>query len=207
MSSILTVVTQAQSYDLTILDTARQELGIADSDTSQDAKLTRWIHEASEEVAAYCGRVFAQEKVSETFLLGFGQDSAIRLSRYPVTLIESVTADGSVLTASDYELDANSGLLYRCNGCWRCRKIVVVYTAGYDLLDSLPRPLERAVLTMMRYRYSASTRDPAIRSESLQGVYDVSYWVGAIPGGASSSLPPEVADILAPYRDSSGVIA
>jgi len=209
MNSYLTVITQAETYDLTTLTTAKEELGITSAE--QDNKLTRWIHEASEIVADYCGRVFALERVKETFLLDQPTEGGLRLSRYPVSLVHTLTVDGAELAITDWLADELGGIVFRLSGNtraqWGGKKVEVEYSAGFDLLDGLPRAIERATLSLLRYRNSASSRDPAIRSESLSGVYDVSYWVGSIPGGTSSSMPPEVGDLLEAHRDRSASIA
>lgn len=94
---MLTVVTPAQSYDLTVLATVKAELGI--TDRSEDENLTRWIKQASDVIAKYCNRVFAQETVSETFRLAT-RESNLLLSRYPVVSIAAVQETGETLAAS-----------------------------------------------------------------------------------------------------------
>ena len=66
--SVLTVLTPATSRALTTLGTAKDELGI--SGTDDDARLSRWIDEASERIETYLGRVLASETVREIFRVG-----------------------------------------------------------------------------------------------------------------------------------------
>jgi gp6-like head-tail connector protein len=202
----LEIIEASATVDLTTLETAKDELNI--TDTSMDTKLTRWIHEASSAIASRINRVLGRETVKETFVCPSGSDG-LPLSRYPVAFIDSVTeGDTSVLSSSDYRLAFQTGVLYRnygfgtgygSDGRWY-GKIVVQYQAGYQLLDELPYDLERACLILLSYRKSASGRDPMLRSEAVPGVYEASYWIGSIPG-SDASMPPEVLDLLTPYRD------
>jgi hypothetical protein len=61
---------------------------------------------------------------------GTGTDELV-LSRWPVTAVASVTVDGELLAADEYDWTAD-GLLRRVRGCWAtCSRIVVAFTAGY----------------------------------------------------------------------------
>lgn len=198
-SSLLEVLEFAPTQDLTVLETAKEELGIPPEDTSQDAKLTRWIHEASGEINAYCDRVLGRETVKETFTLDWqGQLGPLPLRRWPIAFIDSVTENTFALTVDNYRYAIN-GLLHRCYGRW-FGEVVVQYQAGYQLLGELPYDLERSCLLLLRYRHSVGQRDPMVRSESVPGVYETTYWVGNVPG-SDSSLPPDVTRLLTPYKD------
>src|SRR5579862_1762171 len=103
MDSILTVITPADSYDLTTLATIKAELEI--TDTNSDVQLGIFIDQASGECATYCKRVFGKETVSEQFRLGQGsrlhrrsRTEELILARYPIVSITSITEeDGTVL--------------------------------------------------------------------------------------------------------------
>lgn len=196
--SMLEIIEVADTLDLTTLETAKAELGITDN--SQDDKLTRWIHEVSGQINARINRVLGRETVKETFDIGWqGSLDPLPLQRWPVAFIDSVTAATVLLGTTEYTFDKASGLLYRKYGRW-VGETVVQYQAGYQLLGELPYDLERACLLLLKYRQAAGSRDPMIRSESVPGVYDVTYWVGNVPG-SDASMPPDVADLLAPYKD------
>ncbi len=199
-SSTLEITEVAATMDLTVLATAKEELGIAPGDTSQDVKLARWIHEASSQINSRVNRVLGREEVRETFECGpYGHIGALPLSRYPIAIIDSVTSSSQTLATGDYRFDSNKGLLYRNFGRWT-GEVIVAYQAGYTLLAELPYDLERACLLMLNYRQTTGLRDPSIRSEEVPGVYNVQYWVGAIPG-SDTFMPAEVLDLLTPYRD------
>src|ERR1044072_8974070 len=182
-SSTLEIIELADTIDLTTLDTAKSELGI--TDTSQDAKITRWIHEVSGQIGARINRVLGGETVKETFDIGFcGAFAGLTLSRNPVAMIDSITSADAALSTSDYRMDVGKGILYRTYGLWSGR-VVVQYQAGFVLLSELPYDLERACLLLLRYRQSAGSRDPMLKSEEIPNVYSASYWVGSIPGADS----------------------
>jgi hypothetical protein len=113
---------------------------------------------------------------------------------------------GAALAGSDFEAEADNGLLYRLAGDgertdW-CGKIVIDYQAGYILPGepgrTLPDDIERAAILLVKTAWFARTRDPLIRSESTPSVYEATYWVGGFGNGAS--LPPEVEGLLSKHR-------
>jgi hypothetical protein len=197
MNSILTVVTAAESQDLTRVATVRDELGISNDN---DELLERLVHEASAACASYCDRVFGQEDVTEVFRPTSSQDS-IRLHRYPVSEVTEVVEDGTTLDADEYEVDGPTGVLYRMEdderSIWPGVKIEVSYTGGYELLDDLPRDIERACIELVKAWYFSARRDPMVRQSDIPGVMSESYWVGSIGTGA---LPPNVTALLDKYR-------
>jgi uncharacterized phiE125 gp8 family phage protein len=201
---MLTVTTPANSFDLTVLATVKAELGI--TDRAEDENLTRWIKQASDAIAKYCNRVFAEETVSETFRLKCREDGLL-LARFPVSAITSVVENDTTLTAAtDYELtrDGDSGVLNRLRfdreWTWPIGKIVVTYIAGYTLVPDLPYGVERAaILLVNQYRYAA-TRDPLLRSETTEGAGSFSYFDSILNAG----LAPEVEGLLSKLRKPSG---
>lgn len=204
-SSIVTVTTAANSNDLTTKAKVKSELGITTTD--EDVNIATWITQASAAVAVNCRRTFGLETLSEQFRLSSYINGRLQLSRFPVSTITSVTENDTLLTATDdYEFDAESGLVTRLSGDvparWPWGKIVVVYSAGYDLLDALPHPIERAVILLVKHYRSGATRDPMLKAEqtNVPGVLDErqEFWVGGI--GGQGGLPTEVSDLIAPYR-------
>lgn len=200
MESILTVTVAATTHDLTTLDTVKDELG---SPNVSDATLERWISDSSVRCAEYCNRVFAKETVTEEFALTGGRYvDALGLSRIPVVALTSVVIDGTTLDASEYRLNASSGLLHRlCQGArsiWAGCKIVVTYSGGYELIGDLPRTIEQACLILVRQRMSARMRDPMLKSLELPGVVTETYWVDTSGNGAD--MPPDAAGLLERHR-------
>lgn len=212
MDSILTVTVDAADNDLIDLLDVKEELGI--TDTTSDSKLQRWISEESQRISDYCGRTFPQQTVSETFRLDTPPSRSydrridtLVLTRRPVISITSITEDSDdPLTASDYEVNKDTGILYRLTASgssdtrtlWTAYKVVVVYIAGYAV-GTIPSAISAACMTLLKHRWSAQSRDPALRSIQIQGVGQKSWWVGGI--GEVGDLPPEVAASLDRYRE------
>lgn len=198
LSSSITVITPAESYDLTTINSVKAELGI--SDNSEDEHLYRWIRQASGVIADYCNRVFAEETLEETFRSATNADTLV-LARCPIVSIASIVENGVALAEADYEIASASGTLIRlCDDtrtCWPTGKIVVTFTAGYALLGDLPYGVERAAITLVsQYRHDAG-RNPNIRSESTDGLGSTSWFDGA---GSRGGLPPEVVGLLQSFQ-------
>ncbi|MDP3417856.1 phage head-tail connector protein [Falsiroseomonas sp.] len=200
MQSILTITTPAAAAQqrLCTLVALKSELGI--TDTASDVALEQKIDEASGAIADYCQRVFAQESASEAFRLSQSVKS-LSLSRWPVSAIASVTIDGAAVDDAAYEVDPANGLLWRIDGdqrsAWAHGRVVVAYTAGYALPAAAPSALSRACILLASTWWQGRGRDATIRSESTDGVDNVSYFDPRNGGGA---LPSAVTDPIERYR-------
>lgn len=196
---MLTVIIPASHQRLTTLATAKRDLGI--TDTSGDVYLLDLIEWASAIASTYTGRVFAAETVSETFRLN-RHTGDLRLERFPVVSVTSVIEGDRALSATEYEVDTQNGILRRlnANGRYICLPPVVVtveYVGGY-ILDApgrtVPADLEAAVLHLVRAEWFARFRDPAVKSEDVSGVGATTYWI------SGDAIPATVESLLAPYR-------
>ena len=141
------VLEPAESYDLLTLEEAKTILGISESDTSEDEQLKLWIAHYSDVVATMCNRVFAKEKVAETWRGDTMPFDCPRLflTHYPVADddIESVESPrNSLVDPANYEIENRSGKL-RINGVWS-EPVTVIYTGGYVLPDEAPPALKQA---------------------------------------------------------------
>lgn len=223
MESILTILTPAITHDLTTLATAKDEMNI--TGTASDDRLARWIREASGFIRGYCDRTFAAETLKETWrpgTAGRNRDynwsssnwiygpagDALRLRRWPVTAIVSISEDdAAALTSDDYELDGDRGWLYRMSGQvsgaggsrtgWYGSKLAVTYTAGYALLDGLPYGLETACLEILKHRQAARERDPMLKQQTIPGELEQQWWV---PGANEDGVPATIRALLDPHR-------
>lgn len=191
---MLTVISPATATALTTVVRAAEMLGVP-----PDAALDAAIDQASEIIVDHCRRPFATETVREVFRW---PRSGLLLARAPAISFVSVDESGNALDPDDFELDG--GTLWRvshnCRLAW-VGPITVEYMAGYVLpgdpgTQTLPAPVERAAILVAGAILSSRTRDPMMRSESVEGVGSTSWWV---PDGGS--LPsPEAEALLAPYR-------
>lgn len=222
--SIVTIITPATSRGFVTLSTLKSELGVTSPNT--DTNLTRWILQASAQIESYCTRKLVQEKVSEQFRLGrqhywpipfaAAYDSSytvpvsagrLRLARYPVVSIDSVTVDGTALDITEFEVDPDSGLLSRLRNDhpsqWSCSKVVVIYTGGYTVPPAanptIPADLQDAVINLAKNKRTRATRDPNLKSRNVVGVLEEDFWVGSISGNGDGAFPPDIAATIDPY--------
>lgn len=167
---IVKVLDKATERDFLTLDEAKLLLGIAGGggDTTHDEQLKFQISIASETIMTLCDRMFARERVVDTFrALGRPQ---LFLSHYPVEEddIERITIGGnSTLDPDDYELEEESGKLL---GLGRFSEPVrVTYSGGYELPEEAPKPLKQACLLMLIQTRSAATK------EAIEGVRMIAH--------------------------------
>lgn len=144
-----------------------------------------------------------RETVTETFWMGDRPQEAF-LSRRFVSSVSAVSECGASLVTSDYTLNSGAGLLYRVSGgrpfAWRNGQLTLTYAAGFAVV---PVDLQEAALDLARLRLSSASRDPLVKSLTVE-VPDVQtkrqdFWVGALPGAAASTVPPEIIARLSRY--------
>jgi hypothetical protein len=155
------VLEPAESYDLLTLEELKTILNISASDTSEDDQLTMWIEHYSDVVATLCNRVFAKEKVAETWRGDTMPFDCPRLflTHYPVADgdVETVESPrGSALDAALYEIENGSGKM-RIEGAWS-EPVTVTYTGGYDLPEEAPPALKQATSLLIQAARLEMTR-------------------------------------------------
>jgi hypothetical protein len=79
---------------------------------------------------------------------------------------------------------------------WSSVPIVIEYQGGFA---SIPNDVQDAAIQLVKARWFARKRDPNVRSENIEGVYQADYWYGTGPGGPGD-LPNFVAERLGRYR-------
>jgi len=196
--SILTVVTPAPDRLLATAADVVAALGLSEVPAGLGALILR----ASDSIAGACnGRVFGRETVRETFRLSCPV-KPLMLARDRVHAVTSVVLDGATLVEGvDFEVDGPAGLLHRLSGdarcAWRAAKVVVEYSAGWLLPSQdgsdLPGDVRGICIDRAARAYQGQGEDQRIRSESAEGVGQVSYFD---PDKLSA---PELA-VLAPYH-------
>jgi len=203
---VVKVLEPATSFSFVTLDEVKTFLGLTTSDT-EDEQLQFMIDIASATIMRVCNRMFAREKVQESWReVGNGR---LYLTHWPVEEddIESVTTGGSTapLDPTTYELEEDSGKLATYNGGWNAPPTVVIYTGGYDLPDDAPLPLKQACLLMVRDSKLAAARlsITGIRSlshkDSRVQFFDYTKPPPAVAGGAKMTGDPAVDAILYHY--------
>ncbi len=192
MSAFLEATTAATVTQLTTTARVKEELGLTEN--TYDARISSLIDDASDHVVRYIGvredsrgsTTLGVETLTETFRLEKATD-ILRLSRFPLRSVTSVSVDGTSVDAADYEAQEETGYLYRLSGgervSWDCGKTVIVYEAGHRLPSqserTLPRDIERACISEVRSLWFGSQRNPHLRSEQTVGVKSVQYAVSA----------------------------
>jgi uncharacterized phiE125 gp8 family phage protein len=196
---MLTIVNAADSPDLATLAVVKAALGI--TGTEEDLALRPLITNASVAIATACNRTLVAETVEQTFRSSGGR-RGLMLARYPVASITSIMEGGLTLTADDYELDTDSGLVERLSGdrhsCWSSGTITVTYVAGYDI-DEVPADFVQAVVTLIAQYRSQAGRDPLLRAVDVVDIERLEYFPTTAAG-----LPAPVLALIEPHRKPAG---
>lgn len=213
LQTITTVQTAAKSYLFTDLQTVKDELELTDG--KADARLKRYIAEASSAAAQYCNRrgfqvetiqdeVFPQQDPHPWQLSGSFE--TLQLSSWPIVAITSLTENGNALVQDiDFKLDAATGALMRLdmagNRClWNALPKVVTFQAGFTGLagfGGIPPEVEGAVIKMVTRRYLAP-KDPNLMQQSIPGVIEQRWWIAS--GSQTGNMSPDITDVLDNYR-------
>jgi hypothetical protein len=169
--------------------------------TEDDDELLALAASCEDTIEGYLGRPIRTAQVTEHH---YAEGAALALRRNPcpcttcspyrTIAIDSVVEDGSTLSASDYTLDAASGLLYRGTTIvqsWVAitpAGVAVTYTAGYT---STPPWVAMAQKRFVEHLWTKSQQSRHSRG-------------GSEPAGDSASptylLPYLVQSILSPHR-------
>lgn len=214
------------SNALTTVAEAREFLGIASDDDSQDLALIRYINSASAMIASHCKRVFELKDYVE-FKQG-RNSSRLILDNYPIVRLTNVTANDETLNLQHIRVLADNGMLYRPTGTFPSAvrggrllypkpdeydyNILVEYQAGYvlpkDESDENPRNLpfdiEMACLRMLRVM--KKDKEVAEGKNLILKREQIGDWIGEYEPenkGVTKNLdymPSDVLALLEPYR-------
>lgn len=187
MERSLRVLSPANDFSLISLPKAKLALKIAANDSSKDALLLSFIERASAEVEAITGRVFAEERVEETFRNINYARQFVYLQRWPVKNIESVFE--SEVQVYDWDIENRSGQLTRRGSAYWWSPIVVTYTGGYNLPENSPVALQQATVLlgqdMMRdYQQGSSAGVRMVSHKEARVMY---YPASSSEGSSSGS--------------------
>lgn len=202
-----TVIVEAPtSTDLTRVETVKLELDIKTNE--HDVLLLEWIRRASAEVVRYCGRSFAQARVTDYFApsANFKVNQSIFLSLPPLSEVVSAVNGADAIDLTGYNVHPKSGrmdflsLAGATPTWWGIgSSVAITYVGGYKVMDEVPRDLEDAVITLVKAKWFNRKRDPFVVSESVPGVGSTEYRFSAL-GEAGANLPPDVAAVLDTYK-------
>lgn len=202
MQRTVTVIEAAESLALVDLATVKDEFGIALDDESQDARLTRYIATASAQIHGFCQRIFPAQTYRNIFLqIGCG---ALSVSERPVIELIGVSSDGAA--ADDYEIDNDTGLMWRLVGGiryrdWYCGTLTVDFRAGYE---EIPVDVQAAAILLVRLRQglrgwnAENPRDPALRAREADTYGRMEFFGNTMPNTVHG-MPADVAQMLEHY--------
>jgi hypothetical protein len=199
---VIRILEPADTHDLISVANCKILLGIPESDTSTDAQMQMLISQNSEAIAMECNRIFAKEKVEETWrcvapVCCPDGTCKVWLSHYPVKAddIESVeTPIGYPISDTDYVIEEATGKLILFGGC--SSEIRIVYTGGFVLPDDAPLPLQQVAGLMVRsFRTEAAaagTSGSGIRMLAHKESRVIYFSPKDLAGGGGSSTGPTV---------------
>jgi hypothetical protein len=147
---------------------AKRMLGIpGGGDPQADQTLEMQLVNATWTIMRLCNRMFAREKVIETWR-DF-QQPKVFLTHYPVAEddIEGIEAGGQPVALAGFELEEHSGKLWAPRGFRE--PLRVTYSGGYELPDEAPKPLKQATVELVRNWRSSATR------EAVEGIRMIAH--------------------------------
>lgn len=203
VGGMISITAAAADRNLLTIEELRAAAGV--TGTARDTELTTLGLEVSDSISRACnipaGGVALPTLRSETIQQterSVGGRSGIILARRPVVSITSVTVDGVLSDAADYECDTASGILYRlssdCPVAWCGTKIAIVFVAGWA---TVPPDLKAAAKKLVTALWAETNRDPNLKREKTD-FGELEYWVSP---ASDPLLSAEIQDLLQPYRE------
>lgn len=192
-------VKEANPPSIISLADAKQQLGIPASDTTDDLELHDWLAAATAAIENYLHRVTAQRTISEIFgypntmygfgaFLGFGPN--VRLNHTPVIALQSVQAENGTFTwtiPGNIDVESSTGLVTVINGPPITGRVVLTYTAGYQVI-----PYNYLIGARMLIQHMWETRRGPGGLSGVMGAEELGDW------RHYTSLPRKVLEMLGP---------
>lgn len=188
--------------DLTTRAEVKGRLELDSTDSELDSLIEQQITAVSRAIEQYCDREFYEESRTEYHHVD-ARDQAISLRAYPIDTITTVKNDPdwdwanvTALTATDYDHDDESGLVYFGVKLTKGRRALqVVYTGGLataaaDIITDYP-DLADAATTQVAYE---------VKRRDSSGAYSVNLSQGGSMNLKAVALLPGVRERLARYR-------
>lgn len=199
---------------LASLEDLKADLGITDAQSDQT--LQRFLMDATEVVLAFIGRpVLSQTWQDQVFVRHFPRTLSLLVGAYPVQKVLGILRNGTALSQDEVDslvIADECGEIYRPDTerpFWPPGRYEITYQAGYQppalqddgtaIPGNIPRPIQLAIRRVAAASYYAEGRDPALKSESAQGIGSTS-WV--TPDPTLGGLTPEAAGLVQRYQSS-----
>lgn len=187
-ADVFDVVSGTDARLIISLADARDVLNLAADNTTHDEELRFYIRSATEVIESIVGAVLVRT-VEDT---ATGGGTTLALSTAPVVSVTSVTEDGTALSAGDWSLDAERGLITRMSGnvadVWsnaRHRGITVTYRAGRP---DIPANILDAAREYLKHRWQQSQQG---KRPSFGGAE-----AGDMMPGSGYAIPRRVLELL-----------
>ena len=185
------------------IDDVKISLGIALSDTSQDARIQAYVNAANAELLTLFGLDTVNPTVyTNKYDIITTPEPGFWLIQYPVIDIQSVTVDGDVIDSDEYYLarPQKFGCINRKNGYWDVSNqyIEVSHTAGFAVV---PPQLTRAAVLLAIYMYNTEPKEGFEREKIGQYMYRLagSVSIEGYGGAAAGGWPAGVSRILSQW--------
>lgn len=214
MTGLVTITSRMSDQRLVTVEQAKAELNL--SDATDDVYVAGLVNRASSVIARHCARTLGVTGYSETFRHNYSafplpigyvypdyhyryrdrHHRPLIVSNVPIYIgnaatVEAavtITVDGTQLAqdGSDYEIDAEAGLIWRLIDGYRMHwtglVTVVEYSAGYVCPNdtaigdvTLPYDIQDACLQLVRSAYFGRATDSSVQYELVEGVGRIQY--------------------------------
>lgn len=165
--------------------------GPVDLAPSLTADETDRLLQAEALVRAYCGWHVAPSRTETVSVRGSG-GSVLMLPTLRLTAVDTVTDDGTAVTADGYLLD-RAGFLTRLDACWGTEAVTVSMTHGYDAAPAEVTGVVQAVA-------QRAVDNPGSRPRDQVGPFVDSYSQTGTNEAPALALLAAEKDILDRYR-------
>jgi hypothetical protein len=194
-------VKEANPPSIISLADAKQQLGILPSNTTDDDEIRMWMAATTKSIEDYKHEVTAQRTIVEIFgypntyagfgqFLGFGPN--VRVMHIPVIALQSIVAENGTLTwtiPGNIDVETFSGLLTVINGPPITGRVVITYTAGYQIM-----PYNYILGARMLLQHMWETRRGPGGQSGVTGPEELADF------RHYTSLPRKVTEMLGPPR-------
>lgn len=149
--------------DLITLARAKSNLDNLATTSAEETTLAQLISAVSAAIENHTRRVFAETEYDQ--LYSGTSTPVLRLNHYPIVDVDSITVDpfGSAVTLTDYDVDADAGLLRRdrFGEVWSggVNHYRVIYTAGYA---TIPADIQEACAEWVAQLFWKTKSDPGV---------------------------------------------
>lgn len=180
---------------------AKQQLNILPSNTSDDDEIRMWLAAVTNTVEEYKHETIAQRTISEIYgfpntMYGFGQflgfGPNVRVLHTPVIALQSIVAENGTFTwtiTNNIDVEASTGLITVVNGPPITGRVIITYTAGYQII-----PYKYLLGARMLFQHMWETRRGPGGQSGITGPEELADF------RHYTSMPRKVMEMLGPPK-------